>query len=51
MDAIYNDRKEVWYVNVPNQGTIADSSDNLVVQLVRYVDRNGVVPLVQGHMQ
>jgi 6-phospho-beta-glucosidase len=50
MDAIYNDRKELWYVNVPNQGAIADFPDDLVVELVGYVDRNGVMPLVQGHM-
>jgi 6-phospho-beta-glucosidase len=50
MDAIYNDRKEVLYVNVPNNGAIADFPGDLVVELVGYVDRNGVVPLVQGHM-
>jgi 6-phospho-beta-glucosidase len=50
MNAIYNDRKEVWYVNVPNRGAIADFPDDLVVELVGYVDRNGVTPLVQGHM-
>src|SRR5712692_7547437 len=50
MDAIYNDRKEVWYVNVPNCGAIADFPDDLVVELVGYVDRNGVTPLTQGHM-
>ena len=50
MDAIYNDRKEVWYVNVPNRGAIADFPDDLVVEMVGYVDRNGVTPLVQGHM-
>jgi len=50
MDAIYNDRKEVWYVNVPNGGAIADFPDDLVVEVVGYVDRNGVAPLVQGHM-
>jgi 6-phospho-beta-glucosidase len=50
MDAIYNDRKEVWYVNVPNHGAIADFPDDLVVEVVGYVDRDGVVPLVQGHM-
>ncbi len=50
MDAIYNDRKEVLYVNIPNNGAIADFPNDLVVELVGYVDRNGVVPLVQGHM-
>jgi 6-phospho-beta-glucosidase len=50
MDAIYNDRKEVWYVNVPNHGAIADFPGDLVVENVGYVDRNGVAPHVQGHM-
>ncbi len=50
MDAIYNDRKEVWYVNVPNQGSIADFPDDLVVETTGYVDCNGVVPLVHGHL-
>lgn len=50
MDAIYNDRKEVWYVNVPNRGSIADFPDDLVVETIGYVDRNGVAPLVQGHL-
>lgn len=50
MDAIYNDRKEVLYVNIPNNGAIADFPNDLVVELVGYIDRNGVVPLVQGHL-
>lgn len=50
MDAIYNDRKELWYVNVPNNGALADFPDDLVVELVGYVDRSGITPLVQGHL-
>lgn len=50
MDAIYNDRREVWYVNVPNHGSIADFPDDLVVETVAYVDRNGIVPLVMGQL-
>jgi 6-phospho-beta-glucosidase len=50
MDAIYNDRKEVLYVNVPNRGSIADFADDLVVETIGYLDRHGVAPLVQGHM-
>lgn len=50
MDAIYNDRKEVLYVNVPNRGAIADFPDDLVVELVGYLDRNGVTSLTQGRM-
>lgn len=50
MDAIYNDRKEVWYVNVPNRGSLEDFPDDLVVETQGYVDRNGVTPLVFGHL-
>src|SRR5438477_13194517 len=50
MDAIYDDRKEVWYDNIPNHGSLADCPDDLVVETIGYVDRNGVIPLVQGHM-
>lgn len=50
MDAMYNDRKEVWYVNVPNRGSLADFPDDLVVETQGYVDRNGVTPLVFGHL-
>lgn len=50
MDAIYNDRREVWPVNVPNQGAIADFPDDLVVEVPGYVDRFGVSPLAQGNM-
>lgn len=50
MDAIYNDRGEVCYVNVPNNGAIGDLPDDLVVELVGYVDRHGVQPLAQGHL-
>lgn len=50
MDAMYNDRKELWYVNVPNNGSIADFPDDLVVETVGYVDRNGIMPIAHGHM-
>jgi 6-phospho-beta-glucosidase len=44
LDGIFNDRKEVWPVNVPNQGAIPDFPDALVVEVPGYVDRHGVVP-------
>jgi 6-phospho-beta-glucosidase len=50
MDAVFNDRKEVWPVNVPNRGAMADFPDDLVVEVPGYVDRNGVYPIAQGHM-
>jgi 6-phospho-beta-glucosidase len=50
MDAIFNDRKEVLPVNLPNQGAIADFPDDLVVEVPCFVDRNGVTPLSKGHL-
>lgn len=50
MDAVFNDRKEVWPVNVPGHGAIADFPDDLVVEVPGYVDRHGVEPIAQGHM-
>jgi 6-phospho-beta-glucosidase len=50
IDAVFNDRREVWPVNVPNRGAIADFPDDLVVEVPGYVDRSGVAPIAQGHM-
>jgi 6-phospho-beta-glucosidase len=50
MDAIYNDRKEIWYVNVPNKGALKDFPDDMVVEMPGYVDRAGITPLVQRHL-
>lgn len=48
MDAIFNDRKEIWPVNVPGRGAIADFPDDLVVEVPGYVDRHGIHPIAQG---
>ena len=50
MDALFNDRREVWPVNVPNKGALPDFSDDLVVEGPAFVDRHGVTPLAQGHL-
>src|SRR2546423_6360179 len=50
IDAVFNDRKEVWPVNVPNRGAITDFPDDLVVEVPGYVDRHGIQPLAQGAM-
>lgn len=50
MDAVFNDRKELWPVNVPGRGAIADFPHDLVVEVPGYVDQHGVHPIVQGHM-
>lgn len=50
MDAVFNNRKEVWPVNVPGRGAMPDFPDDLVVEVPGYVDRHGVQPISQGHM-
>lgn len=48
MDGIFNDRKQVYPVNVPNQGALVDFPDDLVVEVPGYVRRSGITPLAQG---
>lgn len=50
MDAVFNDRREIWPVNVPNKGAIADFPDDLVVEVPGHVDKDGVRPIVSGPM-
>ncbi len=50
MDAIFNDRGEVWPVNVPNEGAIPDFPADRVVEVPGYVDSHGIRPLAQGHL-
>jgi 6-phospho-beta-glucosidase len=50
MDAVFNDRGEVWPVNVPNRGAIGDFPDDLVVEVPGYVDAHGVTPLASGSL-
>jgi 6-phospho-beta-glucosidase len=48
--SVLNDRREIWPVNVPNNGAISDFADDLVVEVPAYVDKNGATPLVSGKM-
>jgi 6-phospho-beta-glucosidase len=48
MDAVFNDRKEVWPVNVPNGGSLPNFPGDRVVETLGYVDRHGITPLAQG---
>ncbi len=50
MDAIFNDRKEVWPVNVPNRGAIADFPDDLVVEIPAFIDGAGVSRMAQARL-
>ncbi len=48
MDAIFNDRRELLPVNVPNRGAIPGLDTDLVVETLGYIDRSGISPLVLG---
>lgn len=50
MDAIFNDKGEVWPVNMPNNGAIKDFPDDLVVECPGFANKNGVQLLAQGYM-
>ena len=45
MDAVFNDRNEIWPTNVRNGGAIADFPDSRVVEVPCLVNRQGVRPL------
>jgi 6-phospho-beta-glucosidase len=46
--AIFNDRREVLPVNVPNRGAIPGFPDDLVVETLGVVDGAGIAPLAMG---
>lgn len=48
MDALANDRREVWPVNVPNRGAVRGLPDDLVVEVPGLVDRHGAAPVASG---
>lgn len=45
MDAVFNDKNEVWPANVPNGGAIADFPAGQVVEVPCLANRQGVRPL------
>lgn len=50
MDAIFNDRDEVWPVNLPNQGALAGFPDDLVVEVFCRFNRTGAHRLAQEQL-
>jgi len=50
MDAMFNDRREIWPVNVVNRGVLPDFTNDLVVEVPAHVDRQGIRPLLQPHL-
>lgn len=48
MDAMFNDKGEVWPVNVPNNGAISNLPDDMVVEVPGFVDKHGATPIASG---
>ena len=48
MDAMFNNKGEVWPVNVPNNGAISNLPDDMVVEVPGYVDKHGATPIASG---
>ena len=50
IDAIVNDRQELWPVNVPNNGALPDFPADRVVEVPAFVDKHGAAPTSCGHL-
>ena len=50
MDSFFNDKKEVWTLNVPNRGAIAGMPQGRVVEVPCVVGKNQITPLVSGSL-
>ena len=48
MDSVYNDKGEVWTLNVPNRGALMGMPDERVVEVPCLVTRDAVTPLASG---
>lgn len=48
MDAFYNDRQEIWPVNIRNGGAISDLPDDTIVEVPGFVDKHGISAVMQG---
>jgi 6-phospho-beta-glucosidase len=48
--AIINNSRQLWPVNVPNNGALADFPNHVVVEVPAFIDQYGATPMVCGHM-
>lgn len=51
INSIYNDSKDIQYVNVRNNGTISDLPDDVCIECNCVIDKNGAHPINIGHME
>lgn len=51
INSIYNDKKDIQYVNARNNGTISDLPDDVCIECNCVIDKNGAHPINIGHME
>lgn len=50
INSIYNDKKDIYVVNVKNNGTILDLPNDVVIETNAVIDKNGAHPINIGHV-
>ena len=50
MDSFFNDKGEVWTLNVPNRGALADMPPERIVEVPCVVGKSEITPLVSGSL-
>lgn len=50
MDAVFNNKREILPVNIPNRGALPDFPDDRVVEVRGVLDINGATPLADGYL-
>lgn len=51
INSIYNDKKDIQYVNTRNNGAILDLPEDVAIECNCVIDKNGVHPIHIGHLE
>ncbi|WP_032120625.1 6-phospho-beta-glucosidase [Clostridium amazonitimonense] len=51
INSIYNDKKDIQYVNTRNNGTILDLPEDVAIECNCIIDKSGAHPINIGHME
>jgi len=51
INSIYNDKKDIQYVNTRNNGTILDLPEDVAIECTCVIDKDGAHPIHIGHLE
>lgn len=51
INSIYNDKKDIQYVNIRNNGAILDLPEDVAIECNCVIDKNGAHPIHIGHLE